>query len=342
MRRDGTAWQFVATDAFEGETPRTRQGFCGSTQNWFNQGNLGLSNSITASVNHTQQPGAGAAAAKEPQTWLSPRWHRTCCCLPAGPPVCCSKATQPHCHSCNRRSQGAMLELGRGRSDTRQEEQQQISDQVSPSAAGERQQQFMCGMMLYVYYHDHNCVSAGLCSTTLSSNNSNPRVGVLACAQLELPFIPRQQTYRSHLPPPNWQQQHLKQPPNQPSVPPVRRQSALGAAQQPAWLQQAAAAAGARAAYSSYDINTRTKPHVNVGTIGHVDHGKTTLTAAITKVGGWVCGGPAGGVSSLWRWFVCLSLGGGRVCLWVGWMKCVFFGGEEERLQPLNLEQPGM
>ena len=35
----------------------------------------------------------------------------------------------------------------------------------------------------------------------------------------------------------------------------------------------------------------RTKPHVNVGTIGHVDHGKTTLTAAIctvlaTKFGG--------------------------------------------------------
>ena len=28
----------------------------------------------------------------------------------------------------------------------------------------------------------------------------------------------------------------------------------------------------------------RTKPHVNIGTIGHVDHGKTTLTAAITKV----------------------------------------------------------
>ncbi|OXS14423.1 elongation factor Tu, partial [Zobellella denitrificans] len=28
----------------------------------------------------------------------------------------------------------------------------------------------------------------------------------------------------------------------------------------------------------------RTKPHVNVGTIGHVDHGKTTLTAAITNV----------------------------------------------------------
>ena len=28
----------------------------------------------------------------------------------------------------------------------------------------------------------------------------------------------------------------------------------------------------------------RDKPHLNIGTIGHVDHGKTTLTAAITKV----------------------------------------------------------
>src|SRR6185295_8361537 len=28
----------------------------------------------------------------------------------------------------------------------------------------------------------------------------------------------------------------------------------------------------------------RTKPHCNIGTIGHIDHGKTTLTAAITKV----------------------------------------------------------
>ncbi|MGC7878488.1 GTP-binding protein, partial [Desulforudis sp. 1190] len=28
----------------------------------------------------------------------------------------------------------------------------------------------------------------------------------------------------------------------------------------------------------------RTKPHVNIGTIGHVDHGKTTLTAAITLI----------------------------------------------------------
>lgn len=31
-------------------------------------------------------------------------------------------------------------------------------------------------------------------------------------------------------------------------------------------------------------IYVRDKPHVNVGTIGHVDHGKTTLTAAITKI----------------------------------------------------------
>ncbi|CAB9539823.1 Translation elongation factor Tu [uncultured Gammaproteobacteria bacterium] len=35
----------------------------------------------------------------------------------------------------------------------------------------------------------------------------------------------------------------------------------------------------------------RTKPHVNVGTIGHVDHGKTTLTAAITKVMAEINGG---------------------------------------------------
>jgi elongation factor Tu len=32
------------------------------------------------------------------------------------------------------------------------------------------------------------------------------------------------------------------------------------------------------------EVYERTKPHVNVGTIGHIDHGKTTLTAAITKV----------------------------------------------------------
>ena len=37
----------------------------------------------------------------------------------------------------------------------------------------------------------------------------------------------------------------------------------------------------------------RTKPHVNVGTIGHVDHGKTTLTAAITTVLAQQFGGEA-------------------------------------------------
>ena len=34
-------------------------------------------------------------------------------------------------------------------------------------------------------------------------------------------------------------------------------------------------------AKAKYD---RSKPHVNIGTIGHVDHGKTTLTAAIPSV----------------------------------------------------------
>ena len=36
---------------------------------------------------------------------------------------------------------------------------------------------------------------------------------------------------------------------------------------------------------------TRTKPHMNIGTIGHIDHGKTTLTAAITKVAALKQGG---------------------------------------------------
>ncbi|MHC4269597.1 MAG: GTP-binding protein, partial [Planctomycetota bacterium] len=31
------------------------------------------------------------------------------------------------------------------------------------------------------------------------------------------------------------------------------------------------------------EVFERTKPHVNVGTIGHVDHGKTTLTSVITN-----------------------------------------------------------
>ena len=37
----------------------------------------------------------------------------------------------------------------------------------------------------------------------------------------------------------------------------------------------------------------RKKPHVNVGTIGHVDHGKTTLTAAITTILAQKYGGEA-------------------------------------------------
>ena len=43
----------------------------------------------------------------------------------------------------------------------------------------------------------------------------------------------------------------------------------------------------------------RTLPHVNVGTIGHVDHGKTTLTAALTKVCAEVYGGEAVGFNSI-------------------------------------------
>ena len=37
----------------------------------------------------------------------------------------------------------------------------------------------------------------------------------------------------------------------------------------------------------------RTKPHVNIGTIGHVDHGKTTLTAAIATRLASIFGGEA-------------------------------------------------
>jgi ABC-type transport system involved in cytochrome bd biosynthesis fused ATPase/permease subunit len=70
-------------------------------------------------------------------------------------------------------------------------------------------------------------------------------------------------------------------------APPKTNARAAGALQQQQHQQPllaaAAAAAHARRAFS-YDINSRSKPHVNVGTIGHVDHGKTTLTAAITRV----------------------------------------------------------
>lgn len=37
--------------------------------------------------------------------------------------------------------------------------------------------------------------------------------------------------------------------------------------------------------YAEKKVYQRDKPHCNIGTIGHVDHGKTTLTAAITKGG---------------------------------------------------------
>ncbi|WP_313348952.1 elongation factor Tu [Stenotrophomonas sp.] len=43
----------------------------------------------------------------------------------------------------------------------------------------------------------------------------------------------------------------------------------------------------------------RTKPHVNVGTIGHVDHGKTTLTAALTKIGADRFGGEFKGYDAI-------------------------------------------
>ena len=43
----------------------------------------------------------------------------------------------------------------------------------------------------------------------------------------------------------------------------------------------------------------RNKPHVNVGTIGHIDHGKTTLTAAITKVLAESSGGTAAAVDAI-------------------------------------------
>ena len=45
----------------------------------------------------------------------------------------------------------------------------------------------------------------------------------------------------------------------------------------------------------------RTKPHVNVGTIGHVDHGKTTLTAALTKVSADKGFGPSTSRTTRWR-----------------------------------------
>src|SRR4029079_8487318 len=53
------------------------------------------------------------------------------------------------------------------------------------------------------------------------------------------------------------------------------------------WYLTLCEASGASMAKEKFD---RSKPHVNVGTIGHIDHGKTTLTSALTKVAadkGW-------------------------------------------------------
>ena len=46
----------------------------------------------------------------------------------------------------------------------------------------------------------------------------------------------------------------------------------------------AATAAPPSSTAAPYDLNSHSKAHLTIGTIGHVDHGKTTLTAAITKV----------------------------------------------------------
>ena len=43
----------------------------------------------------------------------------------------------------------------------------------------------------------------------------------------------------------------------------------------------------------------RTKPHMNIGTIGHVDHGKTTLTDAIATVAAITSGGEAKDYASI-------------------------------------------
>ena len=54
------------------------------------------------------------------------------------------------------------------------------------------------------------------------------------------------------------------------------------------------------------EVFTRNKPHVNVGTIGHVSHGKTTLTSAITIVLGkpmtYLDANPRNRVWYLYRW----------------------------------------
>ena len=61
----------------------------------------------------------------------------------------------------------------------------------------------------------------------------------------------------------------------------------------------------------------RTKPHMNVGTMGHIDHGKTTLTAAITKVLSEVGGGEAVVRGHLAEFLVVVDGVGGRFA-WMG------------------------
>lgn len=58
----------------------------------------------------------------------------------------------------------------------------------------------------------------------------------------------------------------------------------LGRSLQSAALRQQRIVAPSFQQAFSFSTFNRDKPHVNIGTIGHVDHGKTTLTQAITKV----------------------------------------------------------
>ncbi|OCK81860.1 translation elongation factor Tu [Lepidopterella palustris CBS 459.81] len=61
----------------------------------------------------------------------------------------------------------------------------------------------------------------------------------------------------------------------------LRSQKSVNPVQQALGIQGTSRYVGAVRNYAA--VFERTKPHVNIGTIGHVDHGKTTLTAAITK-----------------------------------------------------------
>ena len=95
-----------------------------------------------------------------------------------------------------------------------------------------------------------------------------------------LPLTRRRPRPSSPPPPPPYPTHTHKQ--NNPrSLPPPGLLLASQQQQQQHQQQQQQQQRGYAAAAGGYD---RSKPHVNVGTIGHVDHGKTSLTAAITKV----------------------------------------------------------